>query len=151
MDYKSITKKKGFLYRGISNNDYIVSKHRGYFWSVSRDVIGLYFSDDPYTAECYSEKLTLKGKTSTPNRPNYIVVYSKRDLPKLLTGKNMKSFVEFCKKVDTIQKKDDIHYQMIFKRYVSGDDHLFIGKLSFGKAKEIYEYRPMLNSWLRIK
>lgn len=146
--YDNIPKKKGFIYRGISNQEFENAKEKKYFRSHST-YFGTYASDNPYTAECYAEYLAPKGKVSTLKRPTYVIVFKENELT-VLSSKNMSGFITFCKKLNLINKTKNITYwQSFFKEHVSGDDHLIIGKVPFNKTKEIYKFN--MGHWMRIK
>lgn len=147
-EYINIPKKKGFIYRGMSYQEFANAKRNNYFRSSS-SILGTYASDDPYTAECYAEYLAPKGRISLPTRPTYVVAFSKKSLD-IVCSENINSFIKFCKKLKIITLQHPILYwQSLFKKYVSGDDQIIVGKIPFSKAKEIYKFSR--GKWIRIK
>lgn len=146
-EYTKIPKKKSFVYRGISYQEFVNAQSNGYFQSSS--TFGTYASDEPYTAECYAAHLAPTGKVPSLTKPTYVIAFSKKNL-NIIDSKNIDSFIKFCKKLNLITKqKPVLYWQMLFKEYVSGDDHLIIGKIPFKQAKEIYKFS--VGKWVKIK
>jgi len=147
MYYEHPPKKKGLVYRGMSNIEYESAKRNGYF--RSSDVVGTYASNDPFTAECYAVYLLPTGKATTQTKPGVVVAFNTRNL-EIINSKKLPLFIKNCKKLKVVTKDFPVLYwQILFKKGVSGDDHLIMGSIPFSKAKEIYKFS--LGKWVRIK
>lgn len=149
IEYDRIPKKKGYIYRGMSSQEFENAKRNKYFMSTGT-LIGTYAAGEPETAEGYAEYFVpSKSRLSMIGKPTYVVAFKEKDL-NVFSGKDIDSFVRYCKKYGWRKKKyTDLQWRMLFKEKVPGDSYLIMGKVPFSKAKEVYKF--VMGKWVKIK